>query len=32
MIKLILFVGVLAGGAYVAMGKEWQAKFWAKGL
>lgn len=32
MVKLIVFVGILAAGSYVAMGKEWQNKFWNKGL
>jgi hypothetical protein len=32
MVKLIVFVGVLAAGTYMAMGKQWQEKFWSKGL
>ena len=32
MVKLIMFVGILSIGAYVAMGKDNQRKFWTKGL
>lgn len=32
MVRLIVFVGILTAGAYVAMGRKWQDKFWAKGL
>jgi hypothetical protein len=32
MLKLIAFVGVLAIGSYIAMGKQWQDQFWKKGI
>ncbi len=31
MVRAIVFVGILAAGAYIAMGKEWQDRFWSKG-